>query len=162
MYRFGQLALRIHSKNKLIGKMLILLHYPLHYFITLFYHIDILPVTKIGPGFFIAHGWNIAIGAMEIGYNVSITHNVTIGRGFSEGKEGNPVIGNNVWIGTGSIITGNILIGDDATISAGCVLSKSVPPKSIAAGNPGRTILLDQDNKKYLKYQIPDELMERF
>jgi serine O-acetyltransferase len=85
---------------------------------------------------------------------------VTIGRGFSEGQEGRPIIGSNVWIGTGSIITGQIEIGDDTAISAGSILSRSVPARCTVAGNPGRVVLVDRDNSKYLQYRIPDQVLE--
>lgn len=56
----------------------------------------------------------------------------------SERKE--VVIGNDVWIGAGSIIKPGVTIGDGAIISAGTVLSKSISPFALVAGNPGRII----------------------
>jgi serine acetyltransferase len=160
VFRYGQFAQKLYARNRLLGFLPRLLHYPLHYFILLVYHININQDIEIGPGLFIAHGWNIVIGARKIGSNVSLTHNVTIGRGFSEGQEGRPIIGSNVWIGTGSIITGQIEIGDDTAISAGCILSRTVPARCTVAGNPGRVVLVDRDNSKYLQYRIPDQVLE--
>lgn len=56
----------------------------------------------------------------------------------SEAKE--VIIGNDVWIGAGSIIKPGVTIGNGAIISAGTVLSKSIPPFALVAGNPGRVI----------------------
>jgi acetyltransferase-like isoleucine patch superfamily enzyme len=48
------------------------------------------------------------------------------------------VIGDDVWIGAGSIITAGVEIGDGAVIGAGSVVRRSVPAGAIVAGNPGR------------------------
>ena len=56
----------------------------------------------------------------------------------SESKE--VVVGSDVWIGAGSIIKPGVIIGDGAIIAAGTVLSKSIPPFALVAGNPGRVI----------------------
>ncbi len=50
------------------------------------------------------------------------------------------IIGNNVWIGGGSIVLGGVSIGDNVTIGAGSVVTKSIPANSIAVGNPCRVI----------------------
>jgi maltose O-acetyltransferase len=49
-------------------------------------------------------------------------------------------IGNNVWIGGGSIICPGVTISDNTTIGAGSVVVKSIPPNVVAAGNPCRVI----------------------
>ena len=46
------------------------------------------------------------------------------------------IIGDRVWIGTGAIILKGVRIGDDATIAAGTVVTRDVPPNAVAAGNP--------------------------
>lgn len=49
-------------------------------------------------------------------------------------------IGNNVWIGGGSIILPGVTIGDNVTIGAGSVVTKSIPSDSLAVGNPARVV----------------------
>ena len=49
-------------------------------------------------------------------------------------------IGSDVWIGGGAIILPGVIIGDGATIGAGSVVTKSIPPRSVAVGNPCRVI----------------------
>lgn len=49
-------------------------------------------------------------------------------------------IGNNVWIGGGSILLPNVVIGDNTVIGAGSVVTKSIPANSLAVGNPCRVI----------------------
>lgn len=105
------------------------------------FHID--PRARIGPGLLVAHRNGIRIGPAEIGSNLVVNHNVTIGKRLAAGDKGLPRIGDNVWIGPGSTLSGDITVGDNVTISAGTVLSKSVPDGCLVAGNPGRIIAKD-------------------
>lgn len=74
----------------------------------------------------------------EIGENCHIFQNVTIGSKWPKGKcEGNcPKIGNNVFIGAGAVILGNISIGDNAIIGANSVVLESVRENVMMAGVP--------------------------
>lgn len=95
--------------------------------------------NKIGKGLVIQHGHSTRIGAQRIGDNCQIWHNVTIGTNKSHSKN-LPIIGNNVKICTGSIVIGNINIGDNATIGAGAIVVKDVPANSVVVGNPAHII----------------------
>lgn len=55
-------------------------------------------------------------------------------------KIGKVIIGNNVFIGAGSIVLPNVTIGDDVIIGAGSIVSKDIPNNSVAVGNPIRII----------------------
>jgi acetyltransferase-like isoleucine patch superfamily enzyme len=54
--------------------------------------------------------------------------------------KGPTIIGNDVWIGDGAKILSGVTVGDGAVLGAGAVVSKSIPPYAIAAGNPARVI----------------------
>lgn len=109
--------------------------------------IEIHPGAKIGKGLFIDHGMGVVIGETSIiGDNVLLYQGVTLGgTGLEKGKR-HPTIGNNVVIGTGAKILGNITVGDNSYIGANAVVIKDVPPNSTVVGVPGR--ITKQDGKK--------------
>lgn len=153
IYRFGKFAERLYRRNRLLGIPFVVAHLPFNYFMELIHHVNLSDAT-IGPGFFIGHVGTIYIGPVMIGANFSVTHNVTIGVGHSEGKSGLPEIGNNVWVGTGSVISGAITIGNRVTIANGTMLTRSVPDGCLVAGNPGRVVMNDFDNSELLAERV--------
>ena len=93
---------------------------------------------KIGKGFFIGHfGTIVSNTETIIGENCNIAHLVTIGVTRRGPKAGAPIIGNEVWIGTGATLVGKILIGDNVLIAPGAYVNFDVPDNSIVIGNPG-------------------------
>lgn len=100
--------------------------------------------TRIGKNVHFAfNGLGIVIHARcVIGNNVWISHQVTLG---GRGKEGVPVIGNNVYIGAGAKVLGEIKIGDNAIIGANAVVITDIPDGATAVGVPAR-IILKNDN----------------
>lgn len=149
VYRFGKLAERIFRRSRLLGLPFVILHGLMNYWMQLFHHVNIDDAT-VGPGFFIGHVGTIYIGPVVIGKNFSVTHNVTIGVGHSEGKTGLPTIGDNVWIGTGSVVSGAITVGNGVTIANGTMLTRSVADGCLVAGNPGRVVMNNFDNSELL------------
>jgi maltose O-acetyltransferase len=61
-------------------------------------------------------------------------------RWLSSGEIVPIIIGNNVWLGSRSIILKGVTIGDHSVVGAGAVVTKSVPPKTIVAGNPAKVV----------------------
>lgn len=61
----------------------------------------------------------------------------------SQGQAGPVVIGNDVWLAHGAIIEPGVTIGDGSVVSAGSVVTTSIPPGSLAVGNPARPVRLD-------------------
>ncbi len=109
--------------------------------------IEIHPGATIGKGLFIDHGMGVVIGETSIiGDNVLLYQGVTLGgTGLVQGKR-HPTIGNNVVIGGGAKVLGNIIIGDNSYIGANAVVIKDVPANSTVVGVPGR--ITKQDGKK--------------
>lgn len=99
--------------------------------------IEIHPGATIGRRFFIDHGMGVVIGeTAEIGDDVMVYHGVTLGgRSLSKGKR-HPTIGDRVTIGTGAKVLGPLRVGEDSAIGANAVVTRDVPPDSIATGIP--------------------------
>ncbi|MBC7829703.1 MAG: serine acetyltransferase [Chitinophagaceae bacterium] len=95
--------------------------------------------TRIGPGLRIYHGQATVINKdSRIGSHCIIRQSTTIGNARVDGSC--PVIGNYVDIGSNVCIIGDLTIGDNVVIGAGSVVVKSIPPNSLAVGNPARVI----------------------
>ncbi|HSB16970.1 MAG TPA: serine O-acetyltransferase [Bryobacteraceae bacterium] len=103
--------------------------------------IEIHPGARIGRRFFIDHGMGVVIGeTTEIGDDVLLYQGVTLGGTGKEKGKRHPTIGNNVVIGTGAKVLGNIRIGDHVKIGAGSVVVHPVPDHSTVVGVPGRVV----------------------
>ena len=109
--------------------------------------IEIHPGARIGRRFFIDHGLGVVIGETAIiGDDVLLYQGATLGgTGIVQGKR-HPTIGNNVVVGAGAKVLGNITVGDNSYIGANAVVIKDVPPNSTMVGVPGR--ITKQDGKK--------------
>ena len=109
--------------------------------------IEIHPGATIGKDFFIDHGMGVVIGETAIiGDNVLLYQGATLGgTGLEKGKR-HPTIGNNVVVGAGAKILGNITIGNNSYIGANAVVIRDVPANSTVVGVPGR--ITKQDGKK--------------
>jgi serine O-acetyltransferase len=109
--------------------------------------IEIHPGAKIGKGLFIDHGLGVVIGETSVlGNDVTLYQDVTLGGTGKEKGKRHPTIGNNVVVGAGAKILGNIEIGDNSYVGANAVVIKNVPPNSTVVGVPGR--ITKQDGKK--------------
>jgi serine O-acetyltransferase len=73
-----------------------------------------------------------------IGDNVTLFQGVTLGGTGKERGKRHPTIGDNVVVGTGAKILGNIKIGDNVNVGANAVVIRDVPPNSTVVGVPGR------------------------
>jgi len=101
--------------------------------------IEIHPGAQIGNGLFIDHGMGVVIGETSIiGDNVTIFQGATLGGTGKEKGKRHPTIGNNVVIGAGAKVLGNITIGDNVQIGANAVVVKEVPANATVVGVPGR------------------------
>lgn len=106
--------------------------------------IEIHPGAKIGKRLFIDHGMGIVIGeTAEIGDDVTIFHQVTLGgTGKDKGKR-HPTVKNNVIISAGVKVLGPITIGENSKIGANAVVLKDIPDNATAVGIPAKLVRLD-------------------
>jgi serine O-acetyltransferase len=103
--------------------------------------IEIHPGATIGTGVFIDHGTGVVIGETAIiGDGVVIYQGVTLGGTGKETGKRHPTLGNNVLVGAGAKILGNIQIGDRTSIGAGSVVLRDIPSDCTVVGIPGRVI----------------------
>ena len=101
--------------------------------------IEIHPGATIGRRFFIDHGMGIVIGeTAEVGDDVMLYHQVTLGgRSLAKTKR-HPTIGDRVVIGAGAKVLGPITIGADSAIGANAVVVHDAPEGSIITGIPAK------------------------
>ncbi|PRD46813.1 serine O-acetyltransferase [Sphingobacterium haloxyli] len=111
----------------------------IQWFIRVTCSADIPPNVKIGKGTVLKHnGLGVVLHEKAvIGENVTIMHNVTIG---GRNGRGAPTIENNVFIGSGACILGNINIGENAMIGANAVVIKDVLANTVVGGVPSKFI----------------------
>nr|CAA9220951.1 Serine acetyltransferase [uncultured Armatimonadetes bacterium] len=106
--------------------------------------IEIHPGARIGRRFFIDHGMGVVIGeTAEIGDDVLMYHQVTLGGTSLEKVKRHPTIGNNVLIGMGAKVIGAITVGDNARVGANAVVTRDVPANSTAVGIPAKVVKQD-------------------
>jgi serine O-acetyltransferase len=109
----------------------------------LFTGIEIHPGAEIGRRLFIDHGMGTVIGETAIVDDVTLYQGVTLGGTGKEKGKRHPTVGNNVSIGSGAKLLGNITIGDNCRVGAGSVVLRSVPANSTIVGVPGHIVLRD-------------------
>jgi serine O-acetyltransferase len=107
--------------------------------------------TSIGEGFYIGHFGTIVINQnAKIGKNCNIAHSTTIGQANRGRLKGSPTIGDEVWIGTGTVIVGNIKIGNNVLIAPNSFVNIDIPSHSLVIGNPAKIIKKENPTKDYI------------
>lgn len=124
--------------------------------------IEIHPGAVIGHRFFIDHGMGVVVGETAIvGDDVTLYQGVTLGGTGKEKGKRHPTVMNNVVIGGGAKILGNITIGENCRVGAGSVVLRDVPDNSTIVGVPGHIVF--QNGKRVVitdPKQINDPLSE--
>ncbi|WP_225047583.1 serine O-acetyltransferase [Lacticaseibacillus kribbianus] len=102
---------------------------------------DISPKAKIESGFKLGHSVGVVIGPNAIiGHNCFLQSGVTIGARKRSLNDSNVVIKNDVEIGSGAKIIGNLVIGSNAKVGANCVVLSDIPDGATAVGIPSRIV----------------------
>jgi serine O-acetyltransferase len=120
--------------------------------------IEIHPGASIGCGVFIDHGMGVVIGETAIiGDFVLIYQGVTLGGTGKETGKRHPTLRNNVVVGAGAKVLGNIEIGDNVRIGAGSVVLRDVPSDCTVVGVPGRIVYRSGERVDPLEHgRLPD------
>ncbi len=115
--------------------------------ISVVFGVDIHPAATIGCGIMIDHATGIVIGETAVvGNNVSILQSVTLGGTGKTSGDRHPKICDDVMIGAGAKVLGNIEVGKGSKIGAGSVVLQTVPPHTTAAGVPARIVGRPESN----------------
>lgn len=134
IYRFGRW--RYEIKSPLLRKPFSLVYKFLYKLVQILTGIELPCEAIIGPGFVIDHSGGIVIsGYAQFGSNCRIRNGVVVGLKHVTNPCA-PRIGNNVDIGAGAKVLGDIEIGDNVVIGANAVVVCNVPPDHIAVGVP--------------------------
>lgn len=103
--------------------------------------IEIHPGAEIGEGFFIDHGMGVVIGETAIiGDNVHLFQDVTLGGTSTHRAKRHPTLKDNVVVGAGAKLIGDITIGENSKIGAGSVVVTNVPANATVVGVPGHVV----------------------
>ena len=108
--------------------------------------IEIHPGATLGDGILIDHGMGVVIGeTAELGNRITIYHGTTLGgTGNEKGKKRHPTVGDNVIIGAGSKVLGNINIGSNSKIGANAVVIEDVPKGATVVGIPSKIVKINK------------------
>lgn len=132
-----RLAQRSHEKNhRILAKFFGLLNF-------LIFSIEVPASLKIGPGLVIPHPQGTVLGAQEIGADVTIFHQVTLGgkaADFDYNLAQRPKVCDRATLSVGAKILGPVVIGEGATIGANAVVLDNIPAGATAVGIPARVI----------------------
>jgi serine O-acetyltransferase len=120
--------------------------------------VEIHPGATIGKGVFIDHGMGVVIGETAIvGDFALIYQGVTLGGTGKEGGKRHPTLGENVVIGTGAKVLGNIQLGNNVRVGAGSVVLRDVPSDCTVVGVPGRVVYRSGERVEPLEHgRLPD------
>jgi serine O-acetyltransferase len=103
--------------------------------------VEIHPGATIGRRFFIDHGMGVVIGeTAEIGDDVMMYHDVTLGGRSLQRVKRHPTVGDGVVIGAGARVLGPVVIGNKAQIGANAVVVRDVPAGAVVVGVPGEVL----------------------
>lgn len=103
--------------------------------------VDIHPAAHFGKGIMLDHATGVVVGeTASVGDNCSFLHAVTLGGSGKEKGDRHPKIGDNVLIGAGAKVLGNIKVGACSRIAAGSVVLSDVPPNVTVAGVPAKIV----------------------
>jgi serine O-acetyltransferase len=124
--------------------------------------IEIHPAARLGRRLFIDHGMGVVIGETSVvGDDVTLYQGVTLGGTGKEHGKRHPTLEDNVVVGGGAKILGNIIVGKNCRIGAGSVVLRNVPENSTVVGVPGHIVF--REGKRVVitdPKQINDPLSE--
>lgn len=138
IHRFGNK--RMDVRPKLLRAPLTLLYRFLNKLAQLFFGMKLDYTVKVGRRVKLEHFGGMILGAREIGNDVILRQNTTLGIRSTADLRAKPVLGNRVDVGAGAVIVGNIRIGSNSIIGANTVVFSNIPDNAVVMGVPGKII----------------------
>lgn len=138
VHRFGNW--RMGVRPKLLRAPLTVLYRVLNKLTQIFFGMKLDYTVKVGRRVKLEHFGGMILGAREIGDDVILRQNTTLGIRSTADLNAKPTLGNGVDVGAGAVITGNIRIGAGSVIGANSVVFTNIPENSVVMGVPGRII----------------------
>lgn len=158
----GVHALMIHRlTHELLGLGVPLLPRLLSHLNRFITGVEIHPAAQIGARCFIDHGMGVVIGeTVIIGDHCHLYQGVTLGGTSTLREKRHPTLEDNVVVGAGAKIIGNVTIGHDSRIGAGSVVVSSVPPNATVVGVPGHVVAFTNTSNDTVE-RLPDPEWDR-
>jgi serine O-acetyltransferase len=142
---------RMSFKSKIVRIPLKIFYLITYTWVLWIWGIQISYIVQLGRRVRLWHHGGMVLEARSIGDDVHIRQNTTFGIASRSDLNAKPMIGNNVDIGVGACLIGHITIGNDSIIGANAVVTKDVPPNSLAVGVPAK---IKKSNKVKLEYDM--------
>lgn len=118
------------------------------------YGLEILS-SRIGEGLYLGHAHNINVNPdAVIGKNCNLNKGATIGVQKRGNKQGSPVLGDNVWVGSNAVIVGKVHIGNDVIIAPNAYVNFDVTDHCVVIGNPGVPHKKDNATEGYIENRV--------
>lgn len=142
LHRFGNWRMGIHKRwVRLPFTIIYRLLFPLTEILC---GISLGYAVKVGRRVKLEHFGGMILVPREIGDDVTIRQNTTMGIARKSQLNGKPIIQDRVEIGCGVAILGNVTVGHDSVIGANAVVIDDIPPFSVAVGVPAKVIRISQ------------------
>lgn len=138
VHRFGNWRMGVRSK--LLRAPLSLLYRVLNKLTQILFGMKLDYTVKVGRRVKLEHFGGMILGAREIGDDVVLRQNTTLGIRSTADLNAKPTLGQRVDVGAGAVIVGNIRIGDNSIIGANSVVFSNIPENSVVMGVPARII----------------------
>ena len=119
-------------------------------------------IIKVGRRVRIWHNGGCVLGALYIGDDVQIRHNVTLGLAHHGAPLTTlPIIEERVLIGAGACVLGPVTIGHDSIIAANAVVTRDIPPYSLVGGIPGKVLRTLEEGELTTSVNVRDTVVRK-
>jgi serine O-acetyltransferase len=142
VYRFGRWTRALRPRA--LALPLRLLYRVLELGVRIAFGIELSSNCEIGPGLYIGHAFGIVVHG-ELGARCSIGQGVTIGAKGAGRSRGFPRLGDDVYLGAGAMVIGDVCVGDRVVVGANTVVVRDVPADSRVVSAPVRILPASRD-----------------